>query len=150
MINTFQDIFEVLNEEPNTFTPAMKVCSECKVEKPMTEEYFAPHSSGGVGGFDTRCKPCKSHTASVAYNLKKRYPMPEDKLCQCCGNPGWATHGKRKSKHGIVLDHCHKTDSFRGWICQNCNVGIGKLGDDIAGLEMALRYLKNAEKYKNE
>ena len=52
--------------------------------------------------------------------------------CHCCG----ITMTKPQ------FDHDHETQAFRGWLCKNCNTGLGKLGDNIAGLERALRYLK--------
>tara|TARA_A200000159_G_C7239023_1_gene303691 strand:+ start:39 stop:185 length:147 start_codon:yes stop_codon:yes gene_type:complete len=42
----------------------------------------------------------------------------------------------------MVCDHDHNTLKFRGWICDPCNMGIGKLGDDLEGIEKALAYLK--------
>lgn len=42
------------------------------------------------------------------------------------------------------LDHCHETGVFRGWLCNRCNLGIGCLGDSVAGVENAIRYLLSA------
>lgn len=61
-------------------------------------------------------------------------PCPS--LCECCGGP---TNGQGT----LHLDHNHQTGQFRGWLCSNCNTGIGKLGDSIEGLEKAIRYLSN-------
>ena len=55
--------------------------------------------------------------------------------CDCCGEI---------PEKSLVLDHCHKTLKFRGWICEPCNHGIGKLGDNIEGVEKALAYLSRA------
>jgi hypothetical protein len=44
------------------------------------------------------------------------------------------------------VDHCHKTQEFRGWICKSCNHGIGKLGDDIENVLDALNYLSGFHK----
>lgn len=56
-------------------------------------------------------------------------------VCECCGRPPC---GKNKTLH---LDHNHDTGKFRGWLCFDCNTGIGKLGDDIEGLLIAVQYL---------
>jgi len=40
-----------------------------------------------------------------------------------------------------VLDHDHETGAFRGWLCRNCNSGLGFLGDNAEGLGGALMYL---------
>ena len=47
-----------------------------------------------------------------------------------------------------MLDHCHETNQFRGWICRNCNTGIGNLGDNVEGLENAIRYLKRNKEHE--
>lgn len=58
--------------------------------------------------------------------------------CECCGLP---EQGK-----ALAFDHCHDTGEFRGWLCSNCNVGIGKLGDNLAGVKMAVAYLKRTQR----
>jgi Recombination endonuclease VII len=54
--------------------------------------------------------------------------------CEKCGRPP----GRKK----LALDHCHETGAFRGWLCHLCNLGIGLLGDSVAGLQEAIRYLQ--------
>lgn len=61
---------------------------------------------------------------------------PEDNVCECCG--------KMEIKRNLALDHCHVTQAFRGWLCNSCNTGIGKLGDNEQGLRKALDYLSRA------
>lgn len=41
----------------------------------------------------------------------------------------------------LCLDHNHNTNEFRGWICRECNIGLGLLGDcvDVA--------IKNLQRY---
>lgn len=55
-------------------------------------------------------------------------PCPE--LCECC-NRAPATH----------LDHDHTTGEFRGWLCNSCNLAIGRLGDTVTGVRQALDYV---------
>jgi len=123
----------------------LRTCIKCNIDKQIDE--FHPHGSGGLGGYDSRCKQCKSKACSITYKLKKQFPKPKNAVCECCGSKGSVTHGKRKFD-GIVLDHCHETHTFRGWICQNCNRGIGCLGDNIDGLKRAIKYLQAAETAK--
>lgn len=43
----------------------------------------------------------------------------------------------------LAIDHCHKTGRFRGWLCCECNKGVGFLGDDVRGIiERLTRYEK--------
>ena len=58
--------------------------------------------------------------------------MPD--CCECCDKP--------RGERVLNLDHCHDTGIFRGWLCMNCNTGIGKLDDSISGLVRAIEYLK--------
>ena len=53
--------------------------------------------------------------------------------------------GKRPKNRNLCLDHCHKTGKFRGFLCNNCNRGLGLLGDNIRGLSKACQYLKRCE-----
>ena len=45
----------------------------------------------------------------------------------------------------MVRDHCHKTNTPRGYLCNECNTGLGKLGDDLEGVEKAREYLKSSQ-----
>ena len=47
-----------------------------------------------------------------------------------------------KKKLAIHVDHCHDTLKVRGILCSRCNVGIGLLGDNVAGLQRAIDYLQ--------
>lgn len=121
MCNLFDDMFQ---------TDSVKQCIYCKEYKPVSE--YSKHSHH-KDRLDSRCKTCiKKHT-KIRAQIKKQAP-PKPDVCSCCGNP--VKPGK------WCLDHCHDTNTFRGWICNDCNVGLGKLGDDISGVEKALEYLK--------
>ena len=63
---------------------------------------------------------------------------PEPLLCEICGGP---PRGKHKR---LVLEHCHLTGIFRGWVCDICNRAIGMLGDLPSSVENAARYMKRA------
>lgn len=74
---------------------------------------------------------------------RKRAGLPEPTrpclgFCENCGR-----HEKEFAKR-LHLDHCHKTGKFRGWLCSECNTGLGKLGDDIGSLRKAIAYLERA------
>ena len=51
----------------------------------------------------------------------------------------------RRLPKKICVDHCHKTGKVRGLLCSECNVGLGKLGDNIEALQRAIEYLKKAQ-----
>jgi Recombination endonuclease VII len=62
---------------------------------------------------------------------------PAPVICECCG--------KEPLSGPLHLDHDHTTGAFRGWLCKECNMAIGKLGDTLDGIERARAYLLRAE-----
>lgn len=72
--------------------------------------------------------PC---TATVAELLATR-----TENCDLCG-----VNHDRLSRE-LHMDHCHETGKFRGWLCVNCNLGLGYLKDDVALLHKAIDYLQ--------
>ena len=44
-------------------------------------------------------------------------------------------------------DHCHETETFRGWICHHCNTGLGAFTDSTYKLGKAMQYL---DKHKSK
>lgn len=60
---------------------------------------------------------------------------PAPSVCEKCNKP---------SARALCLDHDHETRKFRGWLCYVCNAAIGMLGDDLAGVMDAARYLERA------
>ncbi len=55
--------------------------------------------------------------------------------CSICGRLESDTHKLR-------MDHCHITGKFRGWLCHNCNVGLGNFLDSPIILDKAKEYLQ--------
>jgi hypothetical protein len=108
-----------------------KKCIYCEQQKDVEE--FPRHSSY-QDGLDTRCRKCIYEHRTIRKELKKIAPN-RPKFCECCG----------KIPKKWCLDHDHCTDEFRGWICEPCNTGIGRLGDDVEGIVKALNYLLNAK-----
>lgn len=130
-----------------------KRCSKCKLDKPLAEFY---RSSSTKDGHRFECKIC-SNNASMeyakahwktriqpktrGYRLQHRYGLTIqdfDKLilnqkgmCAICHEPLVV----------VNVDHCHKTGKVRGLLCSLCNLGVGKLRDDINILKSAIEYL---------
>lgn len=84
------------------------------------------------------------------FYLKKKYSLTEqeyqqmyeaqDGLCAICGNPP-------NSDGQLAVDHDHKSGLVRGLLCNDCNIGIGRLGDDVSRLESAVAYLRRYQSY---
>jgi len=50
---------------------------------------------------------------------------------------------ENREKMLLQIDHLHGTFTFRGWLCRECNTGIGSLGDNLEGVLQAAVYLEN-------
>jgi|SRR6185369_5756812 len=61
--------------------------------------------------------------------------LKEPEKCEICGQGG-----------KMCLDHCHEENVFRGWICDDCNVAMGKVKDNVGTLEAMIEYIKKGVK----
>lgn len=104
-----------------------KICSYCGERK--NRKSFPKHSMY-KDKLDSRCKKCVKKHSKIRGRLHKEAP-PKPEVCECC----------KQIPIKWVLDHDHGDHSFRGWICDRCNTGIGKLGDNLEGLIKAVNYL---------
>ena len=107
-----------------------QVCKVCSKEKDLL--LFPKHAYFKTR-VDNRCKACIKKQTKLRKELKEKFYHLKTDVCDCCGN----AHHK-----SLVLDHDHNTLKFRGWICEDCNHGLGKLGDTVEGLDKALAYMK--------
>ena len=108
----------------------VRECKECHRILPSTA--FNTHILRSNGAFSLFriCRECRTTVnAEVAIVRKNAPPKPD--LCKCC-------HGKKI----LQIDHIHGTTIFRGWVCRNCNTGIGSVGDNLEGVLQAAVYLE--------
>ena len=108
-----------------------KVCAYCGIKKDL--KHFGARLET-KDKKDHRCNRCKNEHSRIRNEIRKTSPQKRD-VCDCCG----------QSYHLMYLDHNHKTNKFRGWLCHKCNSGIGYLGDTIEGLEKAIAYLRKSD-----
>lgn len=116
----------------------MLICTRCKTEKPKDLIHFPPHNKTSTG-LDSWCRSCRSiYRKNICRGIYRNIISDDDlikiknttKECVICG-----------TETKLVVDHDHKTEKFRGLICSNCNLGLGKFKDDPELLEFARMYL---------
>lgn len=66
----------------------------------------------------------------------KRSAPPKPEFCEVCNMP------ERELKQGLYVDHNHRTNEFRGWLCHRCNVALGFVNDNPDILQALINYLK--------
>lgn len=111
-------------------------CKNCNENQESTEYNWISRGKENKMVLNSRtCRKCSNHNQNVVARLKKENPKPENSKCACCGDVA-----------KLVCDHNHNNDEFRGWLCEPCNTGIGKLGDDMDGLRRAMAYLMKVAK----
>tara|TARA_S200002703_G_scaffold128959_1_gene115849 strand:+ start:878 stop:1267 length:390 start_codon:yes stop_codon:yes gene_type:complete len=122
-------ILNILGIQETKEFEKLKECSKCKKLKDIN--YFRKR---GEGKDKKRvypiCKECEKRINKDVANLRK-YAPSKPEYCDCCG----------KKCEKFVLDHDHELNKFRGWICDSCNIGISRLGDNLDGVMKAVQYL---------
>lgn len=133
--------------EPYAFqSPTSRVCSECKIEKPITAYYTSGKLKSGLTRYTSACKACR-HESQRKYYLPSKYGITEDQynqmlldqegVCAICkgGN-------KFKKPWNLAVDHDHDTGKVRGLLCQACNRTLGLIGESVNALRAAADYLE--------
>ena len=139
-----------------------KQCQKCKIVHPV--EAFTKNTRR-KDNLATWCKQCRAEYAKLYrashkekiknkqrdIRYKESYGISlqdynhilekQGNKCACCGttqpskSPGKWTN--------FCVDHCHLTGEVRGLLCNSCNIGIGKLGDNLSGVLNAVSYLSS-------
>ena len=132
-LSLFEDTVPNINDVP------LKKCSCCKELLPYTS--FGRNRSKSLGLACT-CKACLRESNLVLKELHSKHALPENYLCPICKKDTDALFtGSKRSKQPFRLDHDKKTGAFRGFLCDTCNTGLGKFGDNVETLKNAVEYL---------
>lgn len=128
--------------------PGQTECSVCGVIKDNSEYSFYKnrHTDNGYRLMvNTNCRDCSKIRSKERSAIKKKFkdllPPPFGTACECCGKP---------VTRNWQLDHCHETGEFRGWLCKQCNTGLGNLGDTLESIKLAYEYLERAQNKTNK
>ena len=115
-------------------TENIKVCPKCR------KSY--ENITSRLGSY---CDDCNKSYNSTLLQLKSQHKVPEDHKCLICKKPEselkdiYGKNGRPQTKW--ALDHCHESGQFRGFLCRNCNNGLGRFQDNPDLLIKAANYL---------
>lgn len=128
-----------------------KRCPACELSKSAEEFYIARRRSKvSLSGYCKKCTYQKSKSWSSQNRDKRRKDSykrmfnisseeidcmleKQEHICAIC---------KRSDSRHLSLDHCHVTGKVRKFLCDKCNLGLGKFEDNIESLLNAVKYLK--------
>jgi hypothetical protein len=113
-----------------------KICIKC--EKRKNRKSFPRHIRN-KDGLDSRCKSCVKKEAKIRQKLHKKSPPKPDSCVICKRTPdNFITPNKWH------LDHDPDLKYIRGWLCENCNMASGKMGDNMQTACNWMAYMFNA------
>lgn len=64
----------------------------------------------------------------------------QEGVCAICLKP----HEDGSRQTVLAVDHCHSTGEIRGYLCIQCNVGLGAFRDSPELLKIAAIYVEQA------
>ena len=121
-----------------------KKCSKCGEFLDLS---CFSRAHGGKNIYRPECKRCNAELARQRKLLKEKHgTAPPDHICPICQRGEEELKGSGGRAGVWVLDHCHTTNQFRGFICHQCNRGLGLFKDSVDNLKRAQEYLKAANK----
>ena len=115
----------------------MRECRQCHECKPLDQ--FTLCSSihrPSASYYKHTCRQCTAKQRRMLRKLHKSTQMPKAGACPLCCR--FVPIGR------WVLDHDHETGMMRGWICSDCNCGIGKGCESILVLENWIQHLESS------
>lgn len=127
-------------------TVEKKVCKKCHRLLPLD----AFNKRGGEKYLRTECKECNNRLANRRKELKNIYGMPgENYRCPICNRSEHECRGEGSNRASAwVIDHCHRSNEFRGWLCHKCNRGMGAFNDDIKLIWKVLIYIVKSKFFR--
>ena len=135
-----QELFQIVKEVCEDGL----VCIKCDIRQPLNNFQQMSYTKTGDAEIKRTCKSCQKGHRRVIAKLRKQNAYPDkDYCCPICNrNIEEVNKYNQKLLGTWVLDHCHDTNTLRGYICKHCNDGLGGFRDNLTTIEKAVIYLK--------
>ena len=108
-------------------------CKKCKQDLELTQfDKWKTDSNK----YQPYCRDCNRIRIKDYMRIRRgliNEAGPVTAACEGCG-----------SSDKLLMDHCHTSGKFRGWLCTRCNMAIGILHDNINALRKLADYLENS------
>jgi len=142
MIGEQLSLFDLPEPEPEEVVDGLE-CNNCGIVQPYDKFSSITYASGKVE-FKRICSSCRKGHQKLLKVLKEENPYPPDDYCCpiCKRDIDEIGRKGQKRMQSWVLDHCHDTETFRGWVCHHCNTGLGGFSDDLKRVKSAATYLQ--------
>jgi len=108
-------------------------CKACAMSKAREWHHANKTSEAYIKGRRNRWTKI-AHGIGLDTYLKKLFEQGLN--CAICNKE------LKTSGYGTHLDHCHKMGKHRGFLCSNCNRGLGLFQDNEDFLAYAIEYLQ--------
>ena len=121
------------------------VCIKCDIRQPIANFQQMSYTKTGDAEIKRTCKSCQKGHRKVIASLRKEnvYPQEASYGCPICKRTIDEVNKYNQKLLGTwVLDHCHDTNTFRGYICKHCNDGLGGFRDKLKTVKNAVKYLE--------
>ena len=140
------ELFSNLQQDENPLVDGV-VCIKCGERQPISK-----YTVMKAGEIKRTCRSCKNGSKKIITQLKLENAYPDENYtCLIClqSLEELSKHNQIRLKTW-VLDHCHDTNTFRGWVCHKCNTGLGGFRDDLTILKNAVKYMEKHKETLND
>ena len=127
-----------------------RVCKYCEKEKGLKDFALGIFRADGSQRHRNICKICDNERKKLARDIRKTHTRPDDYCCPICLAEDREVRSRIRDADGTyrhpnsqtwVIDHDRKTMTFRAWLCDHCNKGLGMFHEDVHNLRRAVNYL---------
>ena len=123
-----------------------KRCIKCNEIKHLSNFGVRAYSKEGIPReIRNDCNSCRKVQSKILKKLKKENPLPNENVeCPLCLKTEKEIRGRisGRIKTFWVLDHCHDSGKFRGYICDYCNTSIARSFENPKTLRRQADYLE--------